>query len=168
MCAALAPEVDRLPGLTAGGLLRVGPESAGVESRASMLWARRHTTDSHRCCLSARLSQSGVFSWWPHAARCRGCMPCGKYDRRYGSARQPTQTAQAILTIASEAMVQAIQEITVNEGVDPREALGGRRWWRRRIKHGRDRARTWLSTITSAAHRWSTQCLRSAVLRHRS
>lgn len=33
------------------------------------------------------------------------------------------QTAQAILTIASEAMVQAIQEITVNEGVDPRESL---------------------------------------------
>jgi N-methylhydantoinase A len=38
--------------------------------------------------------------------------------------RQSTlATAQAILTIASEHMVQAIREITINVGVDPRESL---------------------------------------------
>src|SRR5262249_48594722 len=37
---------------------------------------------------------------------------------------QPVKkTAQAILTIASEHMVQAIQAITINEGLDPRESL---------------------------------------------
>jgi N-methylhydantoinase A len=33
------------------------------------------------------------------------------------------QTALAILTVASQAMVRAIQEITVNEGLDPQESL---------------------------------------------
>ena len=33
------------------------------------------------------------------------------------------QAAEAIVTVASEAMVLAIEEITVNQGVDPRECL---------------------------------------------
>ena len=47
--------------------------------------------------------------------------------------------AAAVLTLAGEHMVGAIREITINQGVDPREALRRRRRRRGRAQHRDDR-----------------------------
>ena len=54
------------------------------------------------------------------------------------------RAAWAILTIANEPMVTAIREITINQGVDPRESAARRRRRRRRPQRRRTGARAGL------------------------
>ncbi len=105
-----------------GGLLRVGPESAGANPGPACYGrggARPTVTDAALGLgyLNPDYFLGGRMRLNVEAAR----HAVDTIATRLGQSLDAT--AQAILTIASEAMVQAIQEITVNEGVDPRETL---------------------------------------------
>jgi len=105
-----------------GGLLRVGPESAGSNPGPACYGrggTRPTVTDAAVVLgyLNPAYFLGGRMSLDVEAAR----RATETISTRLGQSLD--ETAQAILTIASEAMVQAIQEITVNEGVDPRETL---------------------------------------------
>jgi N-methylhydantoinase A len=108
--------------IDSGGLLRVGPESTGADPGPACY---------SRGGIQATVTDAAlVLGYLDPAYFLGGRMPLDNEAARraVGTIAERIeqtidQTAQAILTIASEALVQAIQEITVNEGVDPREAL---------------------------------------------
>ena len=56
----------------AGGILHVGPESAGASAGPGLLRARRRRADRDRCQSGARLSRSRAFSRRQRDTRC-GC-----------------------------------------------------------------------------------------------
>jgi len=105
-----------------GGLLRIGPHSAGAEPGPACYGrggARPTVTDAALVLgyLNPAYFLGGQMQLDTEAAR-----------HAVGTIAEPLeqtidQAAQAILTIAGEAMVQAIQAISVNEGIDPRETL---------------------------------------------
>jgi len=104
-----------------GGLLRVGPRSAG--SSPGPACYGRGGTDATVTDAAATLGYLDADSFLG------GRVPLdvdsaveavGKVGEQVGLA--PERTARAILTIAGERMADAIREITINEGVDPREA----------------------------------------------
>ena len=105
-----------------GGLLRIGPHSAGADPGPACYGrggARPTVTDAALVLgyLNPAYFLGGQMQLDVEAAR-----------QAVGTIAEPLeqttdQAAQAILTIAGEAMVQAIQEISVNEGIDPRETL---------------------------------------------
>ncbi|MBM4258496.1 MAG: hydantoinase/oxoprolinase family protein [Deltaproteobacteria bacterium] len=108
--------------IDAGGLLRVGPESAGSNPGPSCYGqggARPTVTDAALVLgyLNPAYFLGGRMPLEVEAARRAVDTIAIRLDKSLDA------TAQSILTIASEAMVQAIQEITINEGVDPRETL---------------------------------------------
>ena len=91
---------------------------------AGLLRDRGHASDADRRLSVARLRRSGLFSRW--ADRVSTC----------ASGRQAIRTqigeplgldlhdaAAAILRIATERMVSAIEEITIHQGIDPRQAV---------------------------------------------
>ena len=132
----------------AGGALRVGPASAGAESRAGLLRARRRATrpSPTRTCCSGACSPTRR---WPAAlsldrggrrARDRG--PRGRARPRRARA-----CAEGIVRVAEAEMLGALRVMTVERGIDPRrvraDALRRRRAAaRRRARRGaRDLAR---------------------------
>ncbi|HEV8712315.1 MAG TPA: hydantoinase/oxoprolinase family protein [Candidatus Binatia bacterium] len=108
--------------IDAGGLLRVGPQSAGADPGPACYGrggSQPTVTDAALVLgyLDPAYFLGGRMSLDGEAAR----RAVGTIAERIG---QPLDhTAQAILLIAGDAMVQAIREITVNEGVDPRDTL---------------------------------------------
>jgi len=105
-----------------GGLLRVGPESAGASPGPACYGrgGRRATVTDAALVLGyldpdyflggrMPLDVSAARAAVDHVARELG--------------RPIEDAAAGILTIASEHMVEAIKEMTINEGVDPRESL---------------------------------------------
>lgn len=106
-----------------GGLLRVGPQSAGADPGPAC-YARGGTqptvTDAALVCryldpdyfLGGRLRLDGDAA--RSAIETEVARPLGLTVE---------DAARAILAVADQAMVDAIKEITVNQGVDPRECL---------------------------------------------
>jgi N-methylhydantoinase A len=106
-----------------GGLLRVGPQSAGADPGP------------------AAYGRGGTEATVTDAATVLGYLDRefflgGRLELDVDAAHQAVlrrvaerldldlyEAAEAILTVASEAMVLAIQEITINQGVDPRECM---------------------------------------------
>ena len=123
-CASIGAGGGSIAWIDAGGLLRVGPQSAGADPGPGVLRARRRPADGHRCRPGARLPRPGLL---PRRARCsstrrrrgRAIGDARRAARAVGSRRRPPRSS----TVANEQMVAAIQEITVNEGVDPRESV---------------------------------------------
>ncbi len=105
-----------------GGLLRVGPHSAGSNPGPACYGnggTQATVTDAALVLgyLDADQFLGGRMKLNSDAAR----DAVEDVARRI---KQPLQeTAAAILAIANERMVKAIEEITVNEGVDPKESL---------------------------------------------
>ena len=106
-----------------GGLLRVGPGSAGADPGPACYGARRRAPDGHRRSGRARVHRSRLLPRWRDRARRR---------RRAASARarcrQPLNltvedAAIAVLRLATEHMVRAIEDITLGRGIDPRDAV---------------------------------------------
>jgi N-methylhydantoinase A len=105
-----------------GGLLRVGPQSAGAEPGPAC-YGRGGT--------SPTVTDAALVLGYLSRANFLG----GRMDLDEGAARAALEglagelgstteaTAAAVLTVVNEHMVGAIQEITVNEGVDPRASL---------------------------------------------
>ena len=77
------------------------------------------------------------------------------------------EAASALLTLAGEQMIKAIQEITVQDGVNPRREHHRRRRWRGRAQHHPHRPGPRLPSRAAAAHGGRAQRLRRAVLQHR-
>ncbi len=105
-----------------GGLLRVGPESAGAEPGPACYGRggeRPTVTDAALALgyldpegfLGGRMTLDVEAAW----------RVVGELGERLGLAVE--EAASAVLTIANDHMLAAVAEITVNEGVDPRESL---------------------------------------------
>ena len=108
--------------IDAGGLLRVGPAERRRRARARPATAAAASADGDRCRRGARLLRPRLLPRRPHDARRR--RPRARPSARRRPSRSGCRTsaaARAILAIANEAMIAAIREITINQGVDPRE-----------------------------------------------
>ena len=105
-----------------GGLLRVGPESAGADPGPAC-YARGGD--------AATVTDAAVVLGYidPDAfLGGRMTLDVDAARRAVAALAEPLgkaveETAAAILTLASETMIKAIEEITVNEGVNPRESV---------------------------------------------
>jgi N-methylhydantoinase A len=108
--------------LDGGGLLRVGPRSAGADPGPACYGRggdRPTVTDA--ATVLGYLNPDNFLN-----GRMR--LDTGAANRVLGTlahelGTDPERAAHAVFTIANEHMVRAIEEITVNEGVDPRESL---------------------------------------------
>ena len=105
-----------------GGLLRVGPQSAGADPGPACYGRggeQPTVTDAALVLgyLDPEFFLGGRMALDEAAAR----RAIGALAERFEQSHE--DIAVAILTIAGEAMVQAIQELTINEGIDPRESL---------------------------------------------
>lgn len=105
--------------LDAGGLLRVGPESAGADPGPVCYGRGGDCPTTTDACLVLGLLDPDYFLGGRTrldldaaraAIRSRVGEPLGLPDR---------EAAAAILRIATERMVSAIEEITIHEGIDP-------------------------------------------------
>lgn len=106
-----------------GGLLHVGPQSAGADPGPVCYrrgGAQPTVTDA---CVALGYIDPEYFLG--------GAMELDAAGARRAIAEQvasplgldPSEAAAAIMAVATERMVQAIEEITVNQGVDPRSAV---------------------------------------------
>ncbi|HJU48641.1 MAG TPA: hydantoinase/oxoprolinase family protein, partial [Gaiellaceae bacterium] len=106
-----------------GGMLHVGPESAGADPGPACYGrggSRATVTDA---CV--------VLGWLDPAYFLGGEMPLDAALAHDAVRRDvadplglgPSEAAAAVLDLAVERMVQAIEEITLNQGIDPREAV---------------------------------------------
>ena len=108
--------------LDAGGLLRVGPQSAGSMPGPACYGRggdKPTVTDAALCLgyIDPDYFNGGRLTLDPDAARRVIATLAGEIGRT------PDETAAAIMTIADELMIKAIGEITVNEGLNPRESV---------------------------------------------
>ena len=108
--------------LDSGGLLRVGPESAGANPGPACYGKSGAFATVTDAALVLGYIDANFFNGGrmrldvmaAHAVIARLAVELGKSTE---------DTACGILTVAGEHMVAAIREITINEGVDPRESL---------------------------------------------
>ena len=103
-----------------GGLLRVGPHSAGAEPGPACYGRggdQPTVTDAALVLgyVDPDYFLGGRMKLDVEAAR--GAV------RRVPNSAKPRETAAGILAIANEHMVRAIQEITVNEGYNPKDSV---------------------------------------------
>ncbi len=108
--------------IDAGGLLRVGPQSAGSVPGPACYGRggdQPTVTDAalHLGYIDPAYFNGGRLGLDPAAAT----RVIATLAEKLG--RTPDATAAAIMTIANELMIKAIGEITVNEGVNPRESV---------------------------------------------
>lgn len=108
--------------IDSGGLLCVGPESAGADPGPACYGrGGTHATVTDAALVLGYLDpeyfNGGRMKLDPAAAR----SAVGRLSQELGKTIE--DTAAGILTVASEHMVAAIKEITINEGVDPRDSL---------------------------------------------
>lgn len=108
--------------IDAGGLLRVGPQSAGSVPGPACYGNggdQPTVTDAalYLGYIDPTYFNGGRLRLDPAAAT--------RVIERLAAAvgSSPDQTAAAIMTVANELMIKAIGEITVNEGVNPRESV---------------------------------------------
>ena len=105
-----------------GGLLCVGPESAGADPGPAC-YGRGGT---HATVTDAALVLGYLDAEYFNGGRMRlDCVAAREVIGHIASElhKSVEHTAAGILTVASEHMVAAIKEITINEGVDPRDSL---------------------------------------------
>jgi N-methylhydantoinase A len=107
----------------AGGLLRVGPESAGADPGPACYGLGGDRPTLTDACLLLGLLDPEYFlggrtrlevNAAEEAVRRKIAEPLGLDER---------DAAAAILQVATERMVSAIEEITIHQGIDPRQAV---------------------------------------------
>jgi N-methylhydantoinase A len=105
-----------------GGLLRVGPQSAGSEpGPAAYGRGGQHPTVTDAATVLGYLNPDNFLGGRLTLDVAASRAVIGKVAEPLGISVE--DAAVGIMRIASEHMVQAVQEITVNEGVDPRDCL---------------------------------------------
>ncbi len=139
-CAPRAPGGGSIASVDAGGLLTVGPRSAGLPARARLLRPRRHGGHGHRrrrrrsgCLDGGRLAALGIDVDL-EAAHSRD------RPRTWGSrsASSATRPPPRLIRLVTEQMIHAVEAVTVDQGVDPRGAVlvsGGARGGLQRGRH---------------------------------
>jgi len=106
----------------AGGLLRVGPQSAGSMPGAACYGRGGDAPTVTDACVVLGYIDPDYFNGGRMALdRAAAERVIGKLADEIG--RSPLDTAFAIITIANELMIKAIHEITVSEGLNPRESV---------------------------------------------
>ena len=105
-----------------GGLLRVGPESAGADPGPACYGrGGRHATVTDAALVLGYLDPDYFNGGRMRLDSSAAQVAVGGLAAELGKTLE--DTASGILTVASEHMVAAITEITINEGVDPRDSL---------------------------------------------
>ena len=106
-----------------GGLLRVGPQSAGAEPGPACYGRGGNAPTVTDAAIALGYLDPERFPRRPARAR-RGRRAGGDPGRVAGhSASRSRRPAHAILAVANEHMIAAIREITINQGLDPRDAV---------------------------------------------
>ena len=112
-----------------GGILHVGPQSAGAVPGPACYGGGGRRGDGHRRQSGARLSRCVELSRRPAAAR-----PQRRRDRnrpyRRGARRRPLEAAQGIHRVVDTNMAEGVRLVSVRRGVDP-QALRAARLRRR-------------------------------------
>ena len=108
-----------------GGLLRVGPGSAGADPGPACYGARRRAPDGHRRRGRARVPRSRLLPRWRDRARRAGrAASASSSDIGEPAGLTAEAAAIAVLRLATEQMVRAIEDITRRpQGIDPRDAV---------------------------------------------
>ena len=108
--------------LDAGGLLRVGPQSAGSEPGPAC-YGRGGTepTVTDAAVVLGHIDPTHFLGGRMTLDRDAAARAVERIASRIGKSLD--ETAAAIITLSSETMIAAIQDITVNDGVNPRESL---------------------------------------------
>ena len=106
----------------AGGLLRVGPQSAGAMPGPACYGRGGDVPTVTDACVVLGYIDPDYFNGG------RMTLDRAAAERVIGTlaseiGRTPVDTAFAIVTIANELMIKAIHEITVSEGLNPRESV---------------------------------------------
>jgi N-methylhydantoinase A len=105
--------------IDSGGLLRVGPESAGADpGPACYGGGGQRPTVTDAACVLGYLDPDRFLGGTMHLDAGAAVEAVDAVGQRLGL--DSLETAAAILTLAGEHMVGAIREITINQGVDPR------------------------------------------------
>ena len=108
--------------IDSGGLLRIGPHSAGADPGPACYGrGGMHATVTDAALVLGYLDPAYFLGGRMQLDGRAAEQAVGTLATPLGQTAD--QMAQAILTLAGEAMLQAIQEISINEGVDPRETL---------------------------------------------
>ncbi|MCV7226162.1 hydantoinase/oxoprolinase family protein [Mycolicibacterium komossense] len=108
--------------IAAGGLLQVGPRSAGSDpGPACYGLGGVEPTVTDAAAVLGYLDAESFLGGRVRLNIAAAHDAVGKLGEQIGL--NPTRTAAAILTVAGERMADAIREITINQGVDPREAV---------------------------------------------
>ena len=104
-----------------GGLLRVGPLSAGADPGPACYGRGGTQPDGHRRRRRAGLDRPRLLPRRPAHARRRA--PRAARSRAWPTplGMSVEEAAYAALTIATENVIGAIREITIAQGIDPRE-----------------------------------------------
>lgn len=105
-----------------GGLLRVGPQSAGADPGPACYGrGGSEATVTDAAVVLGYIDPAYFLGGRMHLDRGAAERTVSKLSAKLGQSVE--KTADAIVTIASEHMVQAIREMTIYEGVDPRESI---------------------------------------------
>jgi N-methylhydantoinase A len=107
----------------AGGLLRVGPESAGADPGPACYGlggARPTLTDA---CLLLGLLDAEYFLGGRTRLQVGAAREALLRDVAEPLGLDEREAAAAVLRVATERMVSAIEEITIHQGIDPRQAV---------------------------------------------
>ncbi len=105
-----------------GGLLCVGPESAGADPGPACYGrGGQQATVTDAALLLGYLDAEYFNGGRMRLDTSASIAAVGRVAAQLS--KSPEDTAAGILTVASEHMVAAIKEITINEGVDPRDSL---------------------------------------------
>jgi N-methylhydantoinase A len=108
--------------IDSGGLLRVGPRSAGSHPGPAC-YSRGGTepTVTDAAVVLGYIDPERFLGGRMSVNAAAAERVFDEFAARLGLAREAT--AEAVLTVANEQMVTAIQEITIHEGLDPKEML---------------------------------------------
>ena len=107
----------------AGGLLRVGPESAGADPGPACYGAGGHQPTLTDACLLLGLLDPEYFLGGRTRLDVGAAQEAVRRDVAEPLGLDERDAAAAILQVATERMVSAIEEITIHQGIDPRQAV---------------------------------------------
>lgn len=108
--------------IDSGGLLRVGPDSAGADPGPACYGrGGRRPTVTDAACVLGYLDPDRFLGGAMRLDATAAVKALTDLGQQIGL--PPREAAAAVLTLAGEHMVAAIREITINQGVDPREVV---------------------------------------------
>ncbi len=106
----------------AGGMLRVGPQSAGsVPGPACYDKGGEHATVTDAAVALGYIDPGRFLGGRMQLNAAKAVAAVNRVAERLG--KTTNEAASAILQISSETMIKAIEDITINDGVNPRESV---------------------------------------------